>query len=169
MVQTSEPNTSNGVVIGITPIGPTPNSVQAPIKLENAFLSKLILEDEDGLPMTLHEPLVYTSALLQRTLVVPAGFTTDLASIPQLLWNILPPIGKYDRAAVLHDFLYRVGGVTKAQADGVLKEVMEFRQVTLWKRWVIYAGVRTGGFVPWNRYRAHDTEHQPVTAPPPPA
>lgn len=145
----------------------TPSSV--PLTLECAFLSKLILEDDDGLPFTLHQPLVYTSALLQRVITVPAGFITDLASIPQFLWNILPPIGKYDRAAVLHDFLYRMGGVTKAQADGVLKEVMEFRQVAWATRWAIYAGVRTGGWVTWRRYRHYDTENLPALTPPPAA
>lgn len=39
-------------------------------------------------------------------LSVPSGYVTDFASVPPLLWSFFPPIGKYNRAAVVHDFLY---------------------------------------------------------------
>jgi hypothetical protein len=37
-------------------------------------------------------------------LVVPAGFTTDLASVPYPLWALIGPFGRHTRAAILHDF-----------------------------------------------------------------
>lgn len=37
---------------------------------------------------------------------IPVGYVTDFASVPQILWSICPPIGKYNRAALVHDFLY---------------------------------------------------------------
>jgi hypothetical protein len=37
---------------------------------------------------------------------VPAGYVTDFASVPPMLWSICPPIGKYNRAALIHDYLY---------------------------------------------------------------
>lgn len=118
------------------------------------FTTPLILEDDDdGLPMTLYGPVVYASALLQRVIDVPKGFVTDLASIPKILWNVLPPFGKYDRPAVVHDFLYRFNGVTRAQADAVLLEAMRVKMVPWFQRWVIYTGVRFGGWKPWNHYR----------------
>lgn len=122
----------------------------------SAFSTPLRFEDDNGLPLTLLSPLVYFSALLKRELTVPAGFVTDLASIPRALWAILPPIGKYDRAAVLHDFLYRFGGVTRAEADGVLKEAMEVKGVSRLVCWAIYTGIRSGGWVVWNKYRSSD-------------
>jgi hypothetical protein len=37
---------------------------------------------------------------------VPSGYVTDFASVPPLLWSICPPIGKYNRACLVHDYLY---------------------------------------------------------------
>ncbi|WP_044171148.1 DUF1353 domain-containing protein [Flectobacillus major] len=37
---------------------------------------------------------------------VPAGYVTDFASSPPFLWSLFPAIGKYNRAALIHDFLY---------------------------------------------------------------
>lgn len=39
-------------------------------------------------------------------ITVPRGYTTDFASVPQVLWNILPPINKSNRAFLLHDYWY---------------------------------------------------------------
>jgi hypothetical protein len=41
-----------------------------------------------------------------NTINVPIGFKTDFASVPRLLWSIIPRWGKYGNAAVIHDFLY---------------------------------------------------------------
>lgn len=37
---------------------------------------------------------------------VPSGYVTDFASVPPFLWSICPPIGKYNRASLIHDYLY---------------------------------------------------------------
>lgn len=131
-----------------------------------AFKSKLLLDDENGFPMTLAGPFVYESDLL-GLIVVPEGFGTDLASIPQALWSVLPKVGKWDRAAVVHDYLYqhgyaRVGSpVTRAQADAVLREAMIAGQVAGRRRFEIYWGVRLGGWVAWNKYRASHAPDAP--------
>jgi hypothetical protein len=124
--------------------------------MTSAFLSTLHFEDNDGLPFVLDAPLIYESALLGRRVTVPAGFKTDLASIPRVLQNLLPKVGKYDRPAVVHDFLYQFNGVTRGQADAVLNEAMTVLGVGRWPRWPIYAGVRAGGWKPWGAYRAKD-------------
>ncbi|MBK5931525.1 hypothetical protein CCR82_13610 [Halochromatium salexigens] len=36
---------------------------------------------------------------------VPAGHRTDFASIPRLLWPLLPPVGRSGKATVIHDWL----------------------------------------------------------------
>lgn len=126
------------------------------------FITKLRFEDEGGLPFTLLEPLVYISNVVTATpgkvgkITVPAGTKTDLASIPRFFWRVLPPIGKYDLAAVLHDYLYQRNGVSRQVADSVLLEAMEVCSVNRFQRWVIYSGVRVGGWKPWNRYRAKE-------------
>lgn len=40
------------------------------------------------------------------TILIPTGYVTDFASVPVLLWSFFPPIGKYNRAALVHDYLY---------------------------------------------------------------
>jgi hypothetical protein len=121
------------------------------------FLSPLVVRDDGG-TFVLVEPLQYASAVLDGVLTVPAGFPTDFASIPRGLWNILPPVGKYDAGAVCHDRLYRDGGfggraIARGVADRVLREAMEVSGVNRVQRWLIYAGLRTGGWVVWRRYR----------------
>jgi hypothetical protein len=77
---------------------------------------------------------------------IPAGFITDFASIPKILWNILPPTAGYGKAAVIHDGLYRTMGLaTRKQADDVLMEAMVVLGVDWLTRQAIYWGVRVGG------------------------
>jgi hypothetical protein len=125
----------------------------------SAFLSKLLFEDDGGLPFTLIHPLGYLSDRLNAPVIVPAGFKTDLASIPRPLWAVLPPVGKYDAAAVVH-FLYQqpqgAPHVNRADADAVLNEAMEACGVGRVARWTIYAGVRVGGWKIWGAYRKAD-------------
>lgn len=122
--------------------------------MKGAFLTQLILSDDgDGAHMTLVSPLVYRSERLKRTIAVDAGFITDFASVPRALWAVWPPHGGYDRAAIIHDYLYVVGGVDRGDADGVLNEAMDVCGVGRFTRWVIYAAVRSGGWKPWGRYR----------------
>lgn len=87
----------------------------------------------------------YTSG---RRIMIPKGFITDFASIPRVLWSAVggPAEGKYRKAAVVHDFLYRTPGLaTRPQADAVLLEAMKFLGCSWWQRTVIYSGVRVGG------------------------
>jgi len=121
------------------------------------FLTPLVVRDEGG-SFVLVEPLVYLSAVLGGVLTVPAGFPTDFASIPRGLWNILPPIGRYDAGAVCHDMLYRDGafaarGIARSIADRVLREAMDVSGVHRFQRRLIYGGVSIGGWMVWRRYR----------------
>jgi hypothetical protein len=81
--------------------------------------------------------------------VVPAGFVTDFASIPRALWAILPPVGRYGLAAVIHDRLYRLGVTSRGDADRVLLEAMQVCGVSWIVRRLIYVGVRMGGASAW--------------------
>lgn len=94
-----------------------------------------------------------------------AGFITDFASVPRPLWMFLPPTGSYGKAAVLHDWLYRTATVTdgrkirhigRAEADSIFYEAMTVSEVGWFLRWLLWLGVRVGGWRPWNRYRYED-------------
>jgi hypothetical protein len=47
-----------------------------------------------------------TFQTLAGQVTVPAGYTTDFASVPVLLWGFFPPIGRHNRATILHDYWY---------------------------------------------------------------
>jgi hypothetical protein len=58
----------------------------------------------DGRNMRLEEPFAYVDPS-GREWSVPAGSTTDGASVPQFFWVMFPPFtGKYRAAAVVHDY-----------------------------------------------------------------
>ena len=84
--------------------------------------------------------------------VIPAGFVTDGASVPRGLWNLFPPFGKYNKAALLHDWLYQFGTMTRAQADRAFLEAMKELGVGFVTRWAMYLGVRAGGWAAWDGY-----------------
>lgn len=51
------------------------------------------------------EDMPYVIGSTSERIVVPKGFVTDFASIPQPLWSLgLSPHGQYSRAAVIHDY-----------------------------------------------------------------
>ena len=86
--------------------------------------------------------------------VIPAGFVTDGASAPRGLWNLFPPFGRYNKASLLHDYLYQLGTMTRAQADWCFLEAMKELGVGFLTRWAMYFGVRAGGWVAWDWYAA---------------
>lgn len=115
----------------------------------------------------LQRPMTYISGHPQaERIVVPAGFVTDLASIPRLVWSIYPPDGPWVKAAVVHDFLYdtqgdgcwwRTCGVernppySRREADRILLEGMADRGIGWLERHVIWLAVRLGGYAGWHR------------------
>lgn len=40
-------------------------------------------------------------------ITIPAGFETDLSSVPKFLWSIMAPYGDHLLGALIHDYLYR--------------------------------------------------------------
>lgn len=95
-----------------------------------------------------------------ETITVPAGATTDYASVPRFAWSIIPPDGPWLKAAVVHDFLYRSRGTcelggevyrtrakpyTRAESDAIFKEAMAVLGVGRVARGIIYGAVRVGG------------------------
>ncbi len=79
--------------------------------------------------------------------VVPTGFTTDLASVPEVLWPIFPPWERYGPAAVLHDYLYscKEDEWSRLDADHALLDVMKAVGVRAGERTCIYLAVRWFG------------------------
>jgi hypothetical protein len=78
-------------------------------------------------------------------ITVPAGFVTDLASVPRALWSIFPPHGRYAKAAIIHDYLYEFAIGSKEYADNVFLEAMEVLGVPAYKRKMMFWAVRLFG------------------------
>lgn len=82
------------------------------------FLTPLVLVAVEGLPdqWQFEAPLMWADQVF-GVLTVPAGFPTDLASIPRCLRNIpdLDPDGLSRRPAAMHDWLY---GSKEGRAHG---------------------------------------------------
>jgi hypothetical protein len=83
---------------------------------------------------------------------VPAGFVTDLASVPRVFWNIFPPFGKYDGAAIVHDYLYTTQILDRWASDKILLEAMKAEGVNAFTRWTFYELVRAIGWSHWNQH-----------------
>jgi hypothetical protein len=88
------------------------------------------------------------------SIIVPAGFVTDFASIPRPLWASLSPVDDYKLAAVVHDYLYWFQPCTRQEADNLLVIAMTEEGVAERYRTSIYRGLRLGGAQAWNGNRA---------------
>ena len=102
------------------------------------LLADLVLADDD-----------------ERVITVPAGFTTDFASIKVLhnaflfvLFALVSGYGNY--AATVHDWLYEHGSLTRKEADAVLYRALRAEGVARWRAWLMWAGVRIGGAKQYN-------------------
>ncbi|EBW6364527.1 phage tail protein, partial [Salmonella enterica subsp. enterica serovar Oranienburg] len=58
---------------------------------------------------------------------------------------ILPPDGKYAKAAIIHDYLYDNALRTKQEADRIFLDGMTVLGVPKWKRAIMYQAVRLFG------------------------
>lgn len=119
------------------------------------FQSDLIVKELDNEFKELKAALVF-EAKDGTVFTVPCGFVTDYASIPWIIRWRFPKSGPWKWAATVHDYLYQRNGVTRARADDILREGMEAKGVPWRTRQEFWLGVRAGGWVPWNKYRAAD-------------
>ena len=107
-------------------------------------VDKFKVETDDGRISSLLEEVFYRTAD-GELIHLPVDTRSDGASIPQVLWNILPPFGRYWMAAFLHDYLYRVLQMPKERCDELLLEAMLGCGVDELTAQVIYCGVHYGG------------------------
>ena len=84
-----------------------------------------------------------------QAVTVPAGFVTDLASIPRIFWSLLRPDGDYAYAAIVHDYLYWTQMRSREEADHILKIAMEDFEIDALTVETIYTAVRAGGQAAW--------------------
>lgn len=117
-----------------------------PVRCKSALeIRALPAENEWALTAPLHWET------LTLDVKVPAGFITDLASIPRALQNVLSVTGKSRRAAVAHDWLYCVQSVSRNDADQFLRRALICEGMGSAQARVYWLGVRAGGWLAWNK------------------
>ena len=104
----------------------------------------------DGQDSVLTQDLLYRVLQTTFVIVVPTGFVTDFASTPRALWSVIPPTGRYQLAAVVHDFLYWDQGCTREQADAIFRVAMAESNVKPFERDLMWDAVRNFGQSAWN-------------------
>lgn len=124
------------------------------------FLTQLQIEQLGPDRWRVLTPLTYESDYLRCTITPPAGFVTDLESVPR--WLPLTYASLFGRAhapGVVHDFCYQaqrtlLGPLTRSEADYLLWEAAGaegpgIAPATWWERQRLWAGVRVGGRGAW--------------------
>jgi len=82
---------------------------------------------------------------------VPAGFTTDGASVPRAFWPIFPPVGTDFVAAIVHDHAL-ASGLGWKHSNRLFDRAMRELGVRPWRRVVMVNAVRLNGA--WQHLRA---------------
>mgnify|MGYP001275240406 CR=1 FL=1 len=128
-------------------------SLDAPLK----FKSELLSAEDRELLVECGIQVTKTT----RTITVPKGYVTDLASVPRICWTFIAPFD-CARAAVVHDIMYeKINGAFKkgiieskkerecyrSIADNMFLEGMKSAQppVSTWKIQSAYRAVRLFG------------------------
>lgn len=114
-----------------------------------AFLSKPAMrrtsptdpDHVEGKPWVLVNSCSYYSAVAGETIVVPAGFRTDFASVPWMFRRLFPQDGPWTLAAVVHDYFCEEKLRTSKVAAQVFREAMLDLGVPKWKAGSMYRAV----------------------------
>jgi hypothetical protein len=78
-------------------------------------------------------------------ITIPTGFVTDFASIPRWLWVIAGNRGKYNKAAVLHDYLYKTQIMSRKESDRLYRKMM----IPVLPKWKVHAAYYVVRAVSW--------------------
>lgn len=84
-----------------------------------------------------------------RFIYVPAGFETDLATIPNIFRPVWQTYGKHNRAVIVHDWFYKHRGklpdgniFTRQEADRIMFDIMKADGVSWFYRSSMWLAVR---------------------------
>jgi peptidoglycan/LPS O-acetylase OafA/YrhL len=111
----------------------------------------------DGANWMLQSPLIYQIGNNPWAIViVPRGFVTDFASMPQplrALRDLLPSTERYGIPALVHDYLYWRQDCTREQADDIMEIALKNADVSVLERSLVHQGLRSLGQSAWEQNR----------------
>lgn len=113
-------------------------------------------------------------------MLIPEGFPTDFYSIPLIVRPLIPKsLVGWNQAAVVHDRLYYHNTLelyndvsrtwitdvpcNRYVSDQMLRALMIQFEAPLWRRVLIYRGVRLGGSASWDKRRKQNGNLQTFT------
>src|SRR5262249_18377967 len=85
-----------------------------------------------------------------ESVTVPAGFVSDLASVPRVFWSLIPKTGRYAYAAIVHDYLYWSQIRSRQEADRIFEIAMHDSKVPATVVYTLTSAVRLGGQSAWD-------------------
>jgi hypothetical protein len=120
----------------------------------------------------LRDEVRFRSDIAGGDIIVPSGFLSDLASIPQFAWSLFMACDdpRIELGGWCHDWLYGHTGkivaedteylypriLTRRQCDRILTfEAMPDLGATRFQQWAVYLALRLFGRAAWNK-GAHD-------------
>lgn len=90
-----------------------------------------------------------------RKFIVPAGFVSDGASVPEFLWSSVSPAidPRTLDGALAHDYLYRsiTHDFTRKEADQLFYDYIRAHGLSYWRSKKAYWGVRLFGAGSWKK------------------
>jgi hypothetical protein len=108
----------------------------------------------DGANWMLQSPLIYQVGKNPAAIViVPRGFITDFASMPQplrALRDLMPSTDRYGVPALVHDYLYWRQDCTREQADNIMEIALKEAGVSVLERKLVREGLRQFGQSAWD-------------------
>lgn len=119
---------------------------------DNASLSIIVDKEKSGDDKryaVLNRGWTFAFADKEAYTVIPVSerYVTDFASVPPWLHWLVPPFGAHTEAAIVHDWLYAVGGDAddRKRADEIFYIAMRKSGIAAWRARLMYTGVRIGG------------------------
>lgn len=96
-------------------------------------------------PFEILESFTYYSNIYKGfEISIPKGYRTNFASVPRIFWPIVPPIGRYSKATVVHDYLIdyiNEHDLNIHQVNRLFKEAMEVSGVNWFYRNIMFISV----------------------------
>lgn len=112
--------------------------------------------------VVLLEDFYYRCPKTQIETLSKKGFIIDGMTIARILWSILgAPFSPTNIGpAFTHDNPYRFGvdmygnSISRKNADIIIEQALKMNNVNWLVRKAVYSGLRTGGWVAWNKHRS---------------
>lgn len=86
----------------------------------------------------------YSEYEKEYVITIPKGYRSNFASVPRIFWSLIPPVGRYSKATVIHDWLIdtkRTNYFTYHEINMVFLEAMKVLKVNLITRYMMFLAV----------------------------